>query len=338
MQNLRMILQPLLIAKKTKGFDMQIEKIILVGLIANVLAACSSPPTLTEPKGDWVSFEPARIQTPAMQADINVDTRPVPISNVAPQASQYAVAEPNPGKIPLVKSDGKNVPLYKAVREIVPEQLALRLTPDVSKQFRGNVSWDGNDQWPYVLRKMLASHGLEAEINETKQEVVVKYSKQQIAPANQLLPPKTAVLTSASKDVKVLNPPMVPVVTQAKPLVPENSKPLVPAKPKPLVPEKPKPIIKPVSLIKVWKIDKGTSLKKGFDAWVSNEKCPTGNGKWNVRWDTDVDYSIDYPLSFTSQSFEDATSQLFNLYRKAQAPLYVSGYRNQCLIVINDKK
>ncbi|EBK0918518.1 pilus assembly protein PilL, partial [Salmonella enterica] len=33
-----------------------------------------------------------------------------------------------------------------------------------------------------------------------------------------------------------------------------------------------------------------------------------------------------------------ATDQLFNLYRKAQVPLYADGYRNQCLIIINEGK
>lgn len=94
----------------------------------------------------------------------------------------------------------------------------------------------------------------------------------------------------------------------------------------------------PVVVPKVWKIEKGTTLKSGFTEWVSKETCPNGKGKWLLRWETDTDYPIDYPLSFSSKNFEDATSQLFNLYQKAQAPLYVSGYRNQCLIVISDRK
>lgn len=93
-----------------------------------------------------------------------------------------------------------------------------------------------------------------------------------------------------------------------------------------------------VAAAKTWKIEKGTTLKTGYLAWASKENCPAGKGKWSVRWETDTDYPIDYPLSFTSNGFEDATRQLFNLYQKAQAPLYVSGYRSQCLIIISDRK
>lgn len=160
--------------------------------------------------------------------------------------------------------------------------------------------------------------------NPSKPEVIVQYERKMAAPvtstAGKLLPDKPA---TASKEAKTLHPPVTPVVTSAT---------------KQLSPEIPKPIVKPAPEIKVWKIDKGSSLKKGFELWVSKEKCPIGNGKWLVRWDTDTDYAIDYPLSFSSATFEGATSQLFNLYRKAQAPLYVSGYRHQCLIVISDRK
>lgn len=93
-----------------------------------------------------------------------------------------------------------------------------------------------------------------------------------------------------------------------------------------------------IATSKVWRIDKGTTLKAGYAEWISKETCPSGKGKWVLRWETDTDYPIDYPLSFSGKNFEDATSQLFNLYQKAQAPLYVSGYRNQCLIVISDRK
>lgn len=89
--------------------------------------------------------------------------------------------------------------------------------------------------------------------------------------------------------------------------------------------------------LKVWKIEKGETLKKAFDSWALSEKCNINN-KWSVRWDTDIEYSIDYPLSFSAHNFEEATTQLFTLYQKAQSPLYVNGYRNQCLIVISDKK
>lgn len=93
-----------------------------------------------------------------------------------------------------------------------------------------------------------------------------------------------------------------------------------------------------VASTRVWKIEKGTTLITGFTEWMVKEKCPSGDGKWKLQRLTDTDYPIDYPLSFTGKNFEDVTDQLFDLYRTTQAPLYVSGYRPQCLIVISDKK
>lgn len=299
---------------------MQQNKLILLALTANVLSACSSPPKLSEPVGDWVSFEPVISQSPVRKiypsGAVGVVSVPIPIDTTTKRG--------NLSKGDLVKADGKHVPLYTAVRAIVPESWKVILSPDVSQRFRATVSWTGNDQWPYVLQKMLSSNGLDADVSEAKKEVVVQYDRKMAAPvtptAGKLLSDRPA---TTSKEVKTLHPPVTPAVTSAT---------------KQLSPEISKPFVKPEPEIKVWKIDKGTSLKKGFELWASKEKCPVGNGKWIVRWDTDTDYAIDYPLSFSSATFEGATSQLFNLYRKAQAPLYVSGYRHQCLIVISDRK
>ncbi|WP_231398145.1 TcpQ domain-containing protein [Photorhabdus temperata] len=307
---------------------MRTEKIIMVSLVANALLACSSPPKLNEPEGDWISFEPVVSQSSIAQQSTNTlySSSNLLVNNMSP-APQSMAAVPakqlDYSKVIFVMFDGKNVPLYKAVRDVVPASLMVKLSPDVAQNFRGNVSWIGNDQWPYVLRKMLTSAGLDADINDSRKEVVVKYAKPSAPLSGKPLVDKPALPGTPDKGSNVIHPPLVPVVT----LAPAQS-----------VTDKPKLLIKPVPVLKVWKIDKGTSLKNGFDLWVSKEKCPVGNGKWNIRWNTDTDYPIDYPLSFTSKNFEDATSQLFNLYRKAQAPLYVSGYRNQCLIVISDRK
>lgn len=114
-----------------------------------------------------------------------------------------------------------------------------------------------------------------------------------------------------------------------------------PIKPLTSVASKPSVTVVPVKIapvMKVWEIKKGTTLITGFTEWMVKEKCPAGDGKWKLQRLTDTDYPIDYLLRFTAKNFEDVTSQLFDLYRRAQAPLYVSGYRNQCLIVISDKK
>lgn len=88
---------------------------------------------------------------------------------------------------------------------------------------------------------------------------------------------------------------------------------------------------------KNWIIEKGSTLKDGFISWTKTANCPGKDHKWIVQWKTDINYPIDYPLTFKG-NFEEATTKLFTLYQKAQSPLYVSAYRNQCIIIIDDRK
>lgn len=316
------------------------RRIFISGLIVNSLAACSSSQMeLPQPKGDWVDFEPASFQPATATADSKQTVTPAVTPAVTPRvvnASTGARHMDRPGQGAdmgrFITGNGNNVPLYSAVRTLTPSTWSVTLSPEVAERFKGKVSWAGNDQWPYVLRKSLSAAGLTPEIDSRRKEVVVRFA----APAAQKtsivapqLPAKTAAspATTAAPAKKLfsgsgaaISPPVIPVVTEAV-------KPPVATKPAVLMP-----------ILKTWTIGKGTTLKAGYASWAAKEKCAALQRDWIIRWDTDTDYSIDYPLSFSSATFEDATSQLFNLYRTAQAPLYVSGYRNQCLIVISDKK
>ncbi|MGK7247409.1 TcpQ domain-containing protein [Buttiauxella agrestis] len=324
---------------------MKKNKVLIVGLVANAITACSSPPQLTEPDGDWISFE-APQQTTKTTASVRN-----PYDGVVLNTAGYAAAAnsntvnslltqtPPAGSslIALVKSDGKKVPLYKAVRSIVPESMSVRLSPDVAQSFRGTVSWTGNDQWPIVLRKMLAANGLKAEINSAPGDVLVQYAQKASVPVT-APPVKPVMINSAvpsTKPAKMLQTPLIPVVTEGPKPAPAAK---VSSSAKAATPIKVIPVAKPAPVLKKWTLDKGISLKAGYLAWVAKETCPGEIKKWTVRWETDTDYPIDYPLSFNATSFEQATSQLFNLYLKAESPLYVNGYRNQCLIVISDRK
>lgn len=310
---------------------MQTNKLILLALTANALSACSSPPKLSEPKGDWVSFESVPVQASAAPSYINVGSQQVDNVTAKQQPGITTPAiQPYSDKTLLVLSNGKNEPLYKAVRSVVPASWGIKLSPEVAQKFRGKVSWTGNDQWPYVLQRMLASAGLTSTVNDSTKEVVIYFSAPAIKPASsvltlgkKLMNEKVIRPDATPEKVNVLHPPLVPVVT-----LPSVQQ----------APEKPKPVTKPLPVLKAWKIDKGPSLLKGFEEWVSKDKCPSMDGKWRIRKDTDNDYPVDYPLSFSSANLEDATRQLFELYKNAPAPIYVTGYPIQCLIVISDQK
>lgn len=327
------------------------KRLILAGVLANILTGCSSPPKLTEPEGQWVDFDtsgaivgtvatssPAclncwqEIQAPipkesAVAKRISVTSTllssPSPAITTAPVVKIKEHTESKPDMKSFVSKDGEKIPLYKALREIIPAEWKVNLSPPVVEKFTHNVSWKGNDQWPYVLRKMLVSYGLKAEINDKKAEIVILYAQQANVPVKSVTPSANPLVTRLPETI-VLNPPVVPVVTQG--ILPPVKKNV--------------PLIKPapVPVLKVWTLDKGTTLQKGFNSWVEKEICPTAKRKWTVRWDTDTDYPIDYPLSFRAKNFEEATDQLFLLYQQAQIPLYASGYTNQCLIIVHERK
>lgn len=322
--------------RKRKGCDARGKKLLIVGLMANALAACSSPPKLSEPEGDWVSFDAPYTAAPRVTTAAGS-----PVRQFAAVSGSYIQPAPPPVSSParppvltsLVTADGKNVPLYMAVRTIVPASENVRLSPDVAQNFRTNVAWTGNDQWPFVLQKMLRDNGLEAVIDANKHEVVIQYGQKAQIPVKPVVPvastgtkatPVTPVPVAKPKG-GLLQTPVVPVVTQGPP-VPVATKTAV-VQPVPVQP-----------VIKTWTAAKGTTLKAAYLAWAAKEKCSAQNRIWEVRWETDTNYPIDYPLSFSSASFENVTTQLFDLYRRAPAPVYVHGYRNQCLIIINDTK
>lgn len=322
------------------------NRIVISGLIINSLAACSSPMELSQPQGDWVDFDTAstapaqtaRTNSTIIQADSPTISRSEYSS--VPASASYS------GLDNMVTGNGKRVPLFKAVRSIVPASWDVQLAPDVLNGFKGTVSWEGNDRWPYVLRKSLAAAGLEPQINQSLKKVTVRY----ISPVSKPATPPTAksvqvpAKATASPVIKsdstpatklpsggMLKLPVVPVVTPPFKQSSDHLKPAVPAAQiKPAEPVKPK--------LKIWRIDKGSTLRQGFESWAAQSSCPGTGGKWSVRWDSSTNYPIDYPLTFTAADFEAATAQLFNLYQHAQVPLYVSGYRQQCLIVISDRK
>ncbi|HHL3258591.1 TPA: TcpQ domain-containing protein [Citrobacter braakii] len=270
--------------------------IIATMVMANALTACSAykqPSDVnTEPKTGWIRFtEDQPVPKPvqhlpkvASATSSNISSMPLPSPSL--QQSNSVSSQ-------VVRTAGNQVPLMAAMNRLVPVNWRVRLSPSVSREFKGNVSWNTGKDWKITTDSMLSEHGLKAVYDNQNKEIEIVFDTHQ----------NTVIKPTSSNTAKLLT------TTHSQ-----------------------------VASTKVWKIEKGTTLKAGYADWVSKEICPSGKGKWVLRWEADTDYPIDYPLMFSSKNFEDATSQLFNLYQKAQAPLYVSGYRNQCLIVISDRK
>ncbi|HDJ9293849.1 TPA: TcpQ domain-containing protein [Escherichia coli] len=203
-------------------------------------------------------------------------------------------------QIYFVRHDGKGS-LQKALKEIVPSDWTAEISPEVTKTFRRTISWQGNDQWPYVLDKMLRNYGLTVIKNTEKRHLLIDF-QQQKGKTSQKVP---------------VSPVRTPVSSDKLP-----QKPLTPA----TVPQKQTEKL-------TWNLKKGSTLRDGLTEWASSSPC--GNSTWNLVWDTPVNYRIDAPLIFRG-NFESALKDTLMLYLSADKPLYAFRNIAQCVITIKD--
>ena len=210
-------------------------------------------------------------------------------------------------QIYFVRHDGKGS-LQKALKEIVPSDWTAEISPEVTKTFRRTISWQGNDQWPYVLDKMLRNYGLTVIKNTEKRHLLIDFQQQK---------GKTSQKAPVSPDKTPASPVRTPVSSDKLP-----QKPLTPA----TVPQKQTEKL-------TWNLKKGSTLRDGLTEWASSSPC--GNSTWNLVWDTPVNYRIDAPLIFRG-NFESALKDTLMLYLSADKPLYAFRNISQCVITIKD--
>lgn len=232
----------------------------------------------------------------------------------------------------FIRQGGAAPTLRAALRKIVPPGQNVVFTAEVKPDAPELWQWYGNDRWPYVANRMLSVKGLRATINKTTHTVTIGPEQR-----------AQAINTASSLPVMNKGMPVMPgvsakTITGRDPfsddrLAAKNSGRVV--RETPVVPAYVPPPV-PVIPVKHWRLEKGTTLRDGFTLWASAEQC-SPQKKWQVRWDANANYPIDYPLSFSAISFEEATRQLFALWKTAKVPLFVDGYgAPQCLIVVHD--
>ncbi|EHL9302226.1 TcpQ domain-containing protein [Salmonella enterica] len=210
-------------------------------------------------------------------------------------------------QIYFVRHDGKGS-LQKALKEIVPSDWTAEISPEVTKTFRRTISWQGNDQWPYVLDKMLRNYGLTVIKNTEKRHLLIDFQQQK---------GKTSQKAPVSPDKTPASPVRTPVSSDKLP-----QKSLTPV----TVPQKQTEKL-------TWNLKKGSTLRDGLTEWASSSPC--GNSTWNLVWDTPVNYRIDAPLIFRG-NFESALKDTLMLYLSADKPLYAFRNIAQCVITIKD--
>ncbi len=92
--------------------------------------------------------------------------------------------------------------------------------------------------------------------------------------------------------------------------------------------------VAPLPVGQTWRAEPGSTLKETLTAWALKATCSNG-GNWVVIWPVSLDYRIDAPLVFHG-NFESVLVQVFDLYRKAEKPLFAEANRIQCLISVSD--
>lgn len=141
--------------------------------------------------------------------------------------------------------------------------------------------------------------------------------------------------TSFENNTYTLKTPIIPVMSIQKISTKKELKPVIDIK------EKFKPVIQSQKIDKeppqkLWRIERGTTLRDSIIVWASSEKCRSSE-KWMVMWTTPVNYRIDAPLQFDGD-FMKAMKEVLELYQHAKKPLYATTNTQQCLIRIEDTK
>ncbi|ECY1824370.1 hypothetical protein F6694_14650, partial [Salmonella enterica] len=219
--------------------------------------------------------------------------------------------------MPALAVSGQAPTLRQALAKIVPVGWTIHYDMGLKPEVRRPLTWQGNDQWPYVLNRLLTQEKMRAEINWTTQKVSVSQAGTSGAPA--VSSPAAKVKTTPGKTtgknpftgsgVKTSPVPVASKVSEVKP---------------------------PAVRVVIWQASVGSTLKDTLLEWTTREKCTAG-GTWKLAWNTTVNYRIDAPLAF-SGSFRSAINDLFILYGTASTPLYAATQSAQCVLLVDDKE
>ncbi|EGA3604364.1 hypothetical protein H5M87_004446 [Salmonella enterica] len=231
--------------------------------------------------------------------------------------------------IPALAAPGKAPTLHQALVKIIPDTWSIHFDMGLKPEVKRPLTWVGNDQWPYVLSRILVQEKLRAEVNWSAQKVSV--SAAGAAPTTS--PVTSATATSATKSASDKPAPAGKNPFTGTGAGADTGK---GDKTKPGTVTTAATVTAAMTPPTVWRATPGVTLKDALLDWTTREKCPSG-GTWKLAWNTSVSYRIDAPLAF-SGSFREALNQLFILYGAASTPLYAATQSAQCVLLVDDKE
>ncbi|WP_387691579.1 TcpQ domain-containing protein [Photorhabdus sp. RM71S] len=218
--------------------------------------------------------------------------------------------------IPSLAVAGKAATLNMAIARIIPKDWTIHFDMGLKPQVKHQLNWSGNDQWPYILNRLLVHEKLKATVDWSSRKVSVSDGT------------ATIILSAKSTADKVVKPAKRnPFASQSTPSKKTAS--AVTAR-----------ITLPgaAGTSRIWVMTTGSTLKDSLLTWSTKEKCSLPNAdNWTVQWLTPVNYRIDAPLVFRG-TFMDALNDVFRLYLNASVPLYAGTRTQQCQVIVSDKE
>lgn len=268
-----------------------------------------------------------------------------------PLSSITAGAGPADG---FVRQRGAAPTLRAALRKIIPPGHTVVFDKAVSADVPELWQWTGNDRWPFVVDKLLATRGMKAIVNEKTGTVTVEPAQRAqttrvpgkglSSPVPAVGPNKPALAMAPGKPptaapVKSVNqtgPGRNPFRDDAKAKAASAADvPVLPASAQiPVV-----PVITPkVVQLRHWRIEAGSTVKDWLYSQAATETCSVpGIKNWTVAWLTPTNYRVDAPLTFDG-NFREMLNRLFTLYGTAKVPLYAGVRAAQCVVSVDDKE
>ncbi|MBD8145913.1 TcpQ domain-containing protein [Pantoea agglomerans] len=268
-----------------------------------------------------------------------------------PLPSATAGAGPADG---FVRQSGVAPTLRAALHKIVPPGHTVVFDRAVSADAPELWQWTGNDRWPFVIDKLLATRGMKATVNEKTGTVTVepaqraqttrvpdKGTSSPVPAAGPIKP-----VPAAAPDKPASSVPVKTVTQTGTGLNPFRGDATAKAAGAAIVPVSPAatkapvvPVIPPkVIQVRHWRIETGSTVKDWLYSQAAIETCTVpGIKNWTVAWLTPTNYRVDAPLTFDG-SFREMLNRLFTLYGTAKVPLYAGVRAAQCVVSVDDKE
>ncbi|TLI63100.1 hypothetical protein FEK66_23300 [Escherichia sp. E1130] len=247
----------------------------------------------------------------------------------------------SPEPYTVVNVHARNVKLDAMLRAIIPPGWTPVISADLKRKFASPLSLTANDQWPYVLNKLLQQNGWVALIDWSKKQVSVAYwtpafSANPVGNTSPLPQPEMSKPAGSSSGEATQTASVHPRNPFSQSRAAEKNTLVVSPSIKPVTKVSPVSVTVPAS--KIWRIDAGSMLKDALFNWAAAEKCiAPGVNTWTVVWQTPVNYRVDAPLQFKGD-FRTALNSLFTLYGSAKVPLYAGTRSAQCVVSVDDKE